>query len=101
LRWRVARIFRISVEERCASAKRYSVNENGDRIQKLLPVVLLAFGLWPTTARACAVCFSANDANRTAFLLTTLFLSTLPLALIGGFLLWLRRRARQRAALRV
>jgi len=48
----------------------------------------------PAAAHACAVCFSATEQNRVAFLVTTIVLSLLPLGLIGGGLLWLRRQAR-------
>ena len=51
--------------------------------------------LWPSAAHACAVCFSATDRNRIAFLITTIVLSLLPLAMIGAGLLWLARRARR------
>ena len=51
--------------------------------------------LCPAVARACSVCFSATEQNRIAFLVTTIVLSLLPLGLIGGGLLWLRRQARQ------
>ena len=46
----------------------------------------------PAVAEACAVC-GAADRNRNAFLGTTIFLSLLPLGMIGGGVLWLRRRA--------
>ena len=51
--------------------------------------------IWPSVANACAVCFSATDSNRMAFLITTIVLSFLPLSLIVGGLLWLRKRYRQ------
>ncbi len=51
--------------------------------------------LAPRIALACPVCMAGrDDETRTAFLLTTLFLTVLPLALIGGFVWWLTRRAR-------
>lgn len=53
---------------------------------------LLTYGpaLW-----ACPVCFAAkNEENRTAFIVTTGFLTFLPLSLVGGGVWWLRRRAR-------
>ena len=56
-------------------------------------VVLLMFflsgELW-----ACAVCFDPREENRIAFLATTVFLSLVPLGMVGGLGLWLRRRAR-------
>lgn len=49
----------------------------------------------PWVAYACPVCFSAKDeANRLAFLGTTVFLTGLPIALIGGFAYWALRRLR-------
>ena len=55
----------------------------------------LALGLVlsPRIASACAVCFSGSEESRTAFLLTTIFLTLLPLLLIGSLVWWLRRRA--------
>jgi len=48
----------------------------------------------PEAAMACSVCFSATDQNRMAFLGTTIFLSLLPLLLIGGVgvVVWKRSR---------
>jgi hypothetical protein len=48
----------------------------------------------PAALHACAVCFDAKEANRAAFLATTVFMSLLPLGLAAGLVLWLRRRAR-------
>lgn len=59
---------------------------------------LLALGLSlvPSMAQACAVCFGGdNDANRWAFIITTLFMTLLPLTLIGGAVYALRRRIKQ------
>lgn len=56
-------------------------------------------GLWGAllagAAHACPVCFSATDGNRMAFLGTTVLLSLLPLGMLAGGVLYLRRRARQ------
>ncbi len=53
--------------------------------------------LAPELARACAVCGAGadEDQSRTAYLLTTVVLSALPLAMLGGVLLWLRRQQRK------
>jgi high-affinity Fe2+/Pb2+ permease len=60
--------------------------------------VVLALVLYGPAAWACPVCFSAkNEANRTAFVVTTALLTFLPLGLIGGGVWWLRRRARESA----
>lgn len=49
----------------------------------------------PTAAYACPVCFDANEANRTAFIVTTIFLSLLPLAMVGGIAYWIRQVTRE------
>ena len=49
------------------------------------------------SADACSVCFSATDENRQAFLVTTIILSLLPLAMIGGAAWWLFRAMRDTA----
>ena len=58
-------------------------------------LVPLWIAVTPAMAHACAVCFEAGDKNRAAFFATTIFLSLLPLGMIGGMFLWLRRRARE------
>lgn len=58
----------------------------------------LLAALSPALARACAVCGAAVDRNQNAFLGSTILLSLLPLALIGGGLWWLARHARERLA---
>ena len=54
--------------------------------------------LLPRAAEACAVCMSGReDETKNAFLLGTLLLSALPFALVGGLVLWVRRRGRELA----
>jgi hypothetical protein len=70
---------------------------------KTLPIAVLACSvLWlasPDVARACAVCTGGQtDEVRYAFIWTTAFLSLLPPALIGGLIWFVRRRAREIAA---
>ena len=49
----------------------------------------------PALAEACPVCNAAkNEESRIAFLVTTAFLSLLPLGLVAGVLLWLRSSIR-------
>lgn len=48
-------------------------------------------------AHACPVCFDARETQRAAFLGTTIFLSLLPLGMIGGLALFLFRRSRARS----
>lgn len=59
----------------------------------LLAAALLAA---PRAAEACYVCTSGrNEDTRLAFILTTALLSVLPLALVGGIVWWIVRRARR------
>ncbi len=58
-------------------------------------VLVALLVLAPRIALACPVCMGGrDDETRAAFLLTTAFLTVLPLALIGGVVWWLTRRAR-------
>lgn len=59
-----------------------------------LALALVLIALLPDVALACPVCFDARDENRRAFLATTAFLSLLPLGMVAGAGLWLRKRAR-------
>ena len=62
----------------------------------LVPVVALALlVVLPDVAYACPVCFDPREENRVAFLATTAFLSLVPLGMVGGLGMWLRRRARE------
>ena len=54
-------------------------------------VIAFVLAFLPTAAAACPVCGFGEDESRGAYLGTTVFLSVLPLALIGGFVLFLRR----------
>ncbi len=68
-------------------------------MRRRLPILLALLALsLPPAAHACAVCGAAVDRNRTAFLGTTILLSLLPLALMGGGLWWIARHARERLA---
>ncbi len=49
-------------------------------------------------ASACAVCSAREDAQRVAFIATTVFLSALPVALVFGVAWWLRKQVRERDA---
>jgi cbb3-type cytochrome oxidase subunit 3 len=64
----------------------------------LLGATAFALAL-PDAARACPMCVSAQDeAVQTAFAVASLFMTAMPLSVIGGFVWWLRRRARKLAA---
>ena len=57
-------------------------------------LALLLLVLLPDVAHACPVCFDPREENRVAYLATTAFMSLFPLGVVGGFTMWLRRRAR-------
>jgi hypothetical protein len=63
-------------------------------------VASLAFALLPAQqAVACAVCFSGRDESRVAYLLTTLFMTAIPIAALAGGIAWVvRKAARQQDA---
>jgi hypothetical protein len=46
------------------------------------------------SALACPSCASPLEENRQAFVDTTIFLTVVPLMLIGGMIWWIRRRIR-------
>jgi hypothetical protein len=50
----------------------------------------------PATALACSVCGAVSEPTKRAYLTTTILLSAIPLAMIGGFLYWLKRASRMR-----
>ena len=64
------------------------------RVGHAAAVAALAW-LTPALALACPVCIGANEANRDAFLLSTVFMSLVPLAMIGGLVGFLVLRARR------
>ena len=61
----------------------------------LFSLLLIQAALAPAVANACSVCFSGGDENRFAFLVTTIFLTAMPLILIGSVAFWLRQRIRK------
>ena len=58
-------------------------------------LALVATAAFPDTLHATPVCFDRDDEARIAFLATTGLLTLLPLGLIFGTGMWLRRRARE------
>lgn len=58
-------------------------------------VVVAVAMLVPKAALACPVCFDPRDENRFAFLGTTIFLSLLPLGMVGAMVTWVRQRSRK------
>lgn len=65
------------------------------RRRRLLATLLAAvLTSLPALAAACPSCGVGNGRNKMAFFVTTIFLSLLPLGLIGAGLFWLSRRGR-------
>lgn len=61
----------------------------------LLPATALALAL-PDVASACAMCTSAQDDTvQAAFAIASLFMTLMPLAVVGGLVWFLRRRAQK------
>jgi hypothetical protein len=57
---------------------------------------LMVTAVWTANlAYACPSCASPLEENRQAFVDTTILLTVLPLAMIGSFVWWLRRRTRE------
>jgi hypothetical protein len=54
--------------------------------------LLAVAGISPDVAHACSGCFTGNDANRVAYIVTFVILTVLPLACIGGVIYWLVKR---------
>ena len=48
------------------------------------------------SALACPSCASPLEENRQAFVDTTIFLTVVPLMMIGGLIWWIRRKSRER-----
>jgi hypothetical protein len=66
------------------------------RLSRAWSGVMTVALLWalPSVALACPVCFSAKEeAERVAFLGTTVFLTALPLIMIGAAIYWLASRS--------
>jgi len=79
---------------------RASTRSTRDRLGRLSRALLAAVSValltgLPHAAAACAVCSAGrDDATRLAFILTTVFLTVLPLAMVGGIVYWLHSRTR-------
>jgi hypothetical protein len=66
---------------------------------KLSLLVVAAVVCTPAVASACDGCLAAqSDSVQRAFIVASAFISVLPLAMVGGAVLWLRRRAAKLAA---
>ena len=64
-------------------------------LRRLLSATLAAaFVSLPSLAHACGACGVGNGRNAIDYLTTTVFLSLLPLGIIGAGLVWLARNGR-------
>jgi NADH:ubiquinone oxidoreductase subunit 3 (subunit A) len=63
-------------------------------IKATLTTLLLTLLAHPQIVLACPVCFDPREANQSAFIAMTIFMSLLPLSMFAGLVLWLRRRVR-------
>jgi hypothetical protein len=67
-----------------------------DRVNRALGLSFLPLLCTPAIARACPVCFAARDeAERIALLGTTVFLTALPVIMVGGIIYWIAKRSRE------
>jgi hypothetical protein len=64
----------------------------------LAAAVALVVASFPAPAVACPVCFWGQSNSMVAYVATAVFLSMLPLAMIGAIVLWIRRRLRDERA---
>ena len=58
--------------------------------------MVIAAAWTPSLVSACPSCTSPLEENRQAFVDTTIFLTVVPLMMIGGLIWWLRRKVRER-----
>ena len=79
------------------SAAKLSVRQPGKLTGRLLAgVIPAAILMAPRICMACAVCFSGRDeATQLAFRVSTGLMTLMPFLLVGGLLLWLRKRFRE------
>ena len=63
-------------------------------LASILPMMTLTFLLLaPQVAEACAVCAPSDEEEvRTAFIVSTAFMTFFPLMVLGGVAWWIRRR---------
>ena len=67
----------------------------GTRHAATLLLALLLLLVLPDALHACPVCFDSSAENRRAFLFTAIFMTLLPLGMVAGAGLWVRRRSRR------
>ncbi len=63
-------------------------------MMRVAMLTFLVLSALPEAVWACPVCFDSSDENRQAFLATTIFLSILPLGMLAGAGVYIRKRVR-------
>lgn len=66
------------------------------RVFAMIGVAVVLFAVFPEGVAACPVCFDSSDENRMAFIATTAFLSLMPLGMVAGAGLWIRKKVKDR-----
>ena len=64
-------------------------------VRALAALGALAIGWAVDVAHACPSCASPLEENRQAFVDTTIFMTVVPLAMIGGMIWWIRRKSKE------
>lgn len=63
-------------------------------MRKTLVAIALAVTALPAQqALACSVCFSGRDESRVAYVLTTLFMTAIPIAALAAAIYWVVKQA--------
>lgn len=62
-------------------------------MKQLAVVALTTLALPAQRALACAVCFSGRDESRVAYLMATLFMTSIPILALGAGIYWVVRKA--------
>ncbi|MCB0366659.1 MAG: hypothetical protein H6624_00025 [Bdellovibrionaceae bacterium] len=63
----------------------------------LLPTLAAALMFAPSKAQACTVCGFGQDGSQMAFLLTTILMTTMPLAFIVAAVFYIRKMVKARS----
>jgi uncharacterized membrane protein YfbV (UPF0208 family) len=62
--------------------------------QRIVRAAAFALSALPAQqAVACAVCFSGRDESRVAYLLTAIFMTLIPIAVLGAGIYWVVKKA--------
>ena len=60
----------------------------------VVAIALVLVSAFPSEAHACPMCFDSSAENRMAFLMTAIALTVLPLGMVSGIGVWLRKKFR-------